>query len=262
MTDVVIPGVDSLRHDDDAAPKAATRRGIGWRRFGRDIVVIILGVLIALAFDNWASVRADRRLERSYLERLERDLRADSAMLAYYHQTAVTGEAAARALLAILGTAPETADSTVAQDFSDATWGAYLSPNSPTIEELKSTGNLEVIRSGPLRDALLTYYAYVAWYQRSFQTIMQRGRDPLAEVGWDIQAFDSGLSRTVDPGVMAPAPGRTALATEASLWNRFRSHPDAIAAARRAVTYNGIARPMLEDLQRRLADLRQELPTE
>lgn len=236
---------------------------IEWRRFGRDIVVIILGVLIALGFDKWASARADRRSEQLYMQRLSRDLRADSVMLADYHRTAVAGESAAAALLAILGGGAEAPDSVVARYFSDATRGAYLAPHSPTIEELKSTGNLRVIRSDRLRDAMLTYYADIGWYQRSLQTVMQRGKDPLGEVGWDIQAFDPALSYAVNlGGITRRAPQQTALETGVSLARRYIRHPHALTATRRSVTYNGMLQPILEEWQLALATLRQQLETE
>ena len=241
----------------------AARQPVEWRRFGRDIVVIILGVLIALAFDNWAAGRSDRRSERLYLQRLGRDLRADSVMLADYHRTAVVGESAARTLLSNLSDAARMPDSAVARNFSDATRGAYLSPHSPTIEELKSTGNLRVIRSDTLRDAILTYYADIAWYQRSLQTVMQRGKDPLGEVGWDIQAFDPALSYAVNlGGISRRGPERTALETNVSLGERLRQHPGALTATQRAVTYNGMLQPILEEWQLALATLRQQLPPE
>ncbi len=66
----------------------AQTKHVSWRSFARDIVVVIIGVLIALAVGDWASARADRRLEAQYLVRLARDLRADSLMLAQTHQSA------------------------------------------------------------------------------------------------------------------------------------------------------------------------------
>lgn len=65
-------------------------------RFGRDLAVIILGVLVALTFDNWATARSERELERNYVSRLSRDLRADSVVLESYTRQAALGEAGGR----------------------------------------------------------------------------------------------------------------------------------------------------------------------
>lgn len=236
---------------------------VDWPRFGRDLAVIILGVLIALGFDNVASARADRRLERQYLLRLSRDLRADSLMLANFRRTAGTGEQAALRLLSVLGGNEDSAtDTLVARSFSDATRGAYLSPNSPTIEELKSTGNLRVLRDDELRDAILNYYADIAWFQRSLQTVMQRGKDPLGELGWDIQAFDPAIIYAANMGMSAAGPGQPAFKAKplGDLTTRYRNHPDAQRVTRRALTYNAMLQPIVGDWQTALDKLRDQLP--
>lgn len=239
-----------------------TLSGIAWTRFGRDISVIILGVLIALAFDNWTSNRSERRLERDYLSRLSRDLRADSAMLERYRRYASLGQAGGQQLLAVLINPEATiSDSLIARHFSDASRGALLSSNTPTIEELTSTGNLRVLRNVRLRDGLLTYYSEVQRLQRSIETVMRRGRDPLAEVGWDVRAFDLALSYAVTRGSTHDA--QRALATdpdgEGALLMRFRQHPDALRATRRAVTYHGLLHPIITDWTRELSAVRSEL---
>lgn len=231
---------------------------VEWSKFGRDLVVIVLGVFIALGFDNVASARADRRLERQYLIRLSRDLRADSAMVANYLRTAATGAKAAGQLLMILHDANLGTDSMVTRSFSDATRGAYLTPNNPTIQELMSTGNLRVLRDDVLRDAILTYYADITWFQRSLQTVMQRGKDPLGELGWDIQAFDPSLTYAANLGKSAADPPDPSLVPEGSggLTSRFRNHQDAERVTRRALTYNGMLQPILTDWQHALQEVR------
>lgn len=234
-------------------------------RFGRDITVIIVGVLVALAFDNWTSSRSERRLEQNYLARLSRDLRADSAMLDSYTRQATLGQLGARQLLyALVNQKVTIADSLVARHFSDATRGALLSSRRPTIEELTSTGNLRVLRDDRNRDAILAYYSEVDRFQRSIETIMRRGRDPLGEVGWDIRAFDLALSyavarsRTgsVDAALNDDPEGQQALLA------RFRNHPDAARATRRAITYNGLLLPIINQWTRELTSVRAGLTSD
>lgn len=231
-------------------------------RFGRDIAVIILGVLVALAFDNWATSRSERRLERNYLSRLSRDLRADSVMLESYTRQASLGEDGGRDLLrALVDRSTTLSDSMVARHFSDATRGALLSSRRPTISELTSTGNLRVLRDDKARDAVLAYYAEVDGLQRSIETVMRRGRDPLAEVGWDIRAFDLALSYAVtrnqksaiERALVEDPEGQQALLT------RFRAHPDALRATHRAITYNGLLKPIIAQWIRELSSVRSSL---
>ena len=234
---------------------------ISWRKLGRDLAVIVLGVLIALGFEAWAGRISERRLEQNYLARLARDLRADSSLLATYRHNSEKGLEGGQQLLRILATPRSTdPDSLLGQYFGDATRGALISPNTPTYEELTSTGNLRVIRDASVRDALLTYYSEVGRLQRTIETVMGRGREPLAEVGWDVGAFDGALSYAItrtDLGVDSPA----ALQPSAELATRFRQHPDAERATRRAVTYQGFLSPIIADWERQLVTIRRVLPS-
>ena len=46
-----------------------------------EFIVIVLGVLVALAVDDWRDYRSDRVLEQHLIGRLAADLRADEADL-------------------------------------------------------------------------------------------------------------------------------------------------------------------------------------
>lgn len=220
----------------------------------------MVGVLIALAFEGWAGRISERRLEQSYLSRLGRDLRADSSLLATYRENSEKGLEGGQQLLRVLENSTTVApDSLLARYFGDATRGALISPNTPTYEELTSTGNLRVIRDARVRDALLKYYSEVGRLQRTIETVMGRGREPLAEVGWDIGAFDGALSYAItraDLGVSAQSD----VEVSPELATRFRRHPDAERAARRAITYQGFISPIIADWERQLAVVRQVLP--
>jgi hypothetical protein len=223
--------------------------------------VIVMGVLVALGVQNWASSRADRRLERQYLVRLDRDLRADSAMVADYQRVAVAGEAAATQLLALLRDGTHTVpDSVIARHFSDATRGAYLTPSTTTIGELESTGNLRVLRDDSFRDALFTYYAEVSRFQRSLETVMARGKDPLGELGWDIQAFDAAITYAVNLGAASESQAANVAMPggNSTLLQRYRAHPDAERVTQRSFTYNGMLGPILDDWGRALSVLRRQ----
>lgn len=45
--------------------------GISWRRAAGEFVLIVVGVLAALAVNNWNNDRANRELEQEYLHRDE-----------------------------------------------------------------------------------------------------------------------------------------------------------------------------------------------
>jgi type II secretory pathway pseudopilin PulG len=133
----------------------ATMPAPAWRRVLGEIVIIVLGVLIALAVSDWARGRDDRALERRYLERLRADaahnVAALDAMVASSTQRAAT-LAAYDAWIAGEGPMP---DAAVLQD----TLCRWFIPPTPqwhdeTYAELIASGNFAVVRDERLRMAL------------------------------------------------------------------------------------------------------------
>ncbi len=48
-----------------------------YRRWAGEFVVIVLGILAALAVDSWSEQRDNRSLEQEYLSRIKEDLESD-----------------------------------------------------------------------------------------------------------------------------------------------------------------------------------------
>jgi len=124
-----------------------------------EILLIVLGIMIALSINNWNQYSKDRKAEREYLKRIVHDLQLDAA---YYiksinrsqqimdlHKTFIDEIYNVQASLA------ETRN--LLQDFLN--FGVYyLHVNDETIKELMSTGNLSKITNDTVRSAILNYY--------------------------------------------------------------------------------------------------------
>ena len=51
-----------------------------------EILLVVAGILIALQINTWNQIKNNKKLETTYLERLEKDLRKDSSrMIAHMH---------------------------------------------------------------------------------------------------------------------------------------------------------------------------------
>jgi hypothetical protein len=136
---------------------------INWIRAGAEFVVIVVGVLVALWVDNWNQDRENVALEREYLLRLERDIRADSLMHAFL-LTSLDEKAAALELIteAVARTAPFPSDprpflQALGKDGNNFGWGFPLL-QSVTFEDLTDTGNLGLLRDAEMRDSIIGYY--------------------------------------------------------------------------------------------------------
>ena len=138
-----------------------------WGFFFAELVLVVVGILIALAIDGWIGDSHDRQTEVVYLELLSRDIegiqdqvelqiefekeRLDTAVTAYKALT-TSNPSAKRAeigtLLALL----------VAR--------RTLSLGSATYDQMVSSGHLQLIRNHELRTMIVRYFAELERVER------------------------------------------------------------------------------------------------
>jgi hypothetical protein len=133
---------------------------IDWRRASTEIVVIVIGVLVALAVDQWRNENEDRRIEAEYLSRIKEDLRADidkfhtlEGIFAIKLQT--TRGLRDHPESDLLSKSPDD----LLQDLISSGYVAFPDSISTTFDELMSTGRFALIQSVKQRDALSRYYS-------------------------------------------------------------------------------------------------------
>jgi hypothetical protein len=128
-------------------------------RWPAEFVVIVLGVLVALAADRWNQGRLERELAEDYAVRILAELSADSVRLASEEEGARARRVAGLQLLdAIRGSA--SADS-VRILYRRCDGWAVPSLGGATLEEMRSTGSLRLLAPAT-RQALLDYYGSAA----------------------------------------------------------------------------------------------------
>lgn len=154
------------------------RQRLRW--FGAEFLVVVTGVLVALALQAWYQNGQDRDRERNYLRQIMQDLgeterrimRADS----FYRR----GDAGVTALLASFhGVQQPSPDSAAIWIWASRRY-RLPAPVMETIEALVSTGDLRLIRSDSLRGAILGYAGeirYLTWAQQLFVTRFSAGID-------------------------------------------------------------------------------------
>lgn len=143
--------------------------GLKWA--SRELLIVVVGVLIALGLDSWRQSIAEDRTETAYLESLLEDLDADAAELDRAHRQATTTERAARTVLDVIeGRADGIAADSLALAVEYAGF-LYLPSYFPyTFNELVNTGNLRIIRDPRLRREIASYYNFIEsekqWWDR------------------------------------------------------------------------------------------------
>ena len=126
------------------------------RKFGSlfaELVLIVTGILIALAIDGWVSDRQDRQQETTYLELLARDI-------AEQHQEAESQlafekdkvEKARRAYALLTSDDPAIHEVELGALLTDLGGRRTVHISSATYDQMVSNGHLQLIRNQELRD--------------------------------------------------------------------------------------------------------------
>lgn len=138
-------------------------------RLFAEFVVIVAGVLVALAAQAAWDVRTERQQEEGYYHALLRDLQSDTAEYAIaLRMTRRSIETANYARSVILG---DTVNGTrpLSKSIYYASWVNYPDWASGTTEELYNAGTIRLIRDRPIKEALHAYRALVAEWRPRMQ---------------------------------------------------------------------------------------------
>jgi hypothetical protein len=125
-------------------------------RLAAEFVVIVVGVLVALGVDSWATSQRERALESEYLARLLDDVRFDLEELAMVDSVSRTGIDASQQL-----TDPSVLETMSPGQVVSAVWAVantrIADLSRTTFQELINSGQIEVIQSHAVRRALASY---------------------------------------------------------------------------------------------------------
>jgi len=120
-----------------------------------EIVLVVIGILIALQINNVNEERKDRDREVNYLRNLKADLNSEIQNNQYF---ATYRFEKARACASLLnGKEPITINEV--ENYTDTyetvfVWNQYV-PNNNTFKELLSSGNLSLIKNNSIKNKLL-----------------------------------------------------------------------------------------------------------
>jgi hypothetical protein len=125
-----------------------------------EIVLVVIGILIALQINDWNEDRLDRELEREYLVSMLSDLREDRREI----EDAIAGNSIMLAgmndLLTMLSTPQPDLDfqrKLLVQSAVRTYWYITVEFSGLTMSQLKSSGGLRLIRDKQVTDAMLKY---------------------------------------------------------------------------------------------------------
>ena len=163
-----------------------------------ELVVIVLGVLVALGVDSWFEGFSETRVAESYLARLVSDLEADSFTYAFVLEVL---EEKDRALLRVARVAAglEAPDSAFFELLPLTQSMGFNTPGTRrvTYDDLVATGNLRLISDPDLRGSVVWYYTQTAGYQRRIEqrrTEFPQASYRLNPEGWRADGIEGAYS--------------------------------------------------------------------
>jgi len=120
-----------------------------------EVVLVVVGILIALQINTWNENRKERAIEIKYLKNLQHELKQDSIDIVRYKAIR----------LGILNAAQELLNNAKLHQIDDvykldslyisvAIWYEFV-PNNNTFEELISSGNLQLLKNDSIKNLLL-----------------------------------------------------------------------------------------------------------
>ena len=130
------------------------------QRLLAEFAVIVIGVLVALAVDQWRQGLDERQLEDEYAARLLEDLRSDTSD---YNRLLGDAFLTKRDFLLALsrGEVPSSGadELELAAHLDESTWGGLVEARDAAFSEMVSSGRIGLLASEELRSALANYYA-------------------------------------------------------------------------------------------------------
>lgn len=171
-------------------PRGRMPGSVNWpaalRWFAAEFLVVVTGVLVALALGAWWQDRDNRQREAAYLLQLIADLATTEQELGEVREFHIQGAlAAARVGHAFWKPEPPTLDE-LSADLGRPFRSTRERPVLGTIEALIATGDLRLIRSNALRTELTAYAEFaeatIENIQRHDETYYRPGVNTLVEI--------------------------------------------------------------------------------
>lgn len=129
-----------------------------------EIILVVIGILIALQVNNWNEARKNRKQEINFLSRIQADIKTDIENISGSIRTNKSRMKRAEFLLASIDQPQLVKDSATyfiqSIEYAGYTNNPIISDN--TFEEIKSSGKLSFIRNENLRSAIQEYYSWTS----------------------------------------------------------------------------------------------------
>ncbi len=120
-----------------------------------EIILVVLGILIALQINNWNEQKNKEKKEDAYLNRLLVDLKNDKDYLALVHTRKNNKIKAANTIIKFSFVGDKDRIMSVIPSYLELTSWQTIIPNQNTFNELISSGSLNILQNDAIKNGLL-----------------------------------------------------------------------------------------------------------
>ena len=135
--------------------------------------MIVIGIVIALQISEWNQGRIDRKLEKVFLNRIQKDLQEDLENFKEEQANGRLGLESLKEAIILIYQENQEEDLYKFNELYDSAWLDALRPQYSTYLELESTGRLNLISDDDLRLAILNHYAYYRQMETAFDRLYE-----------------------------------------------------------------------------------------
>ena len=148
---------------DDNKPMKYVRYAIG------EIVLVVVGILIALQINNWNNSNQRNDLKSVYLQRLINDIKKDTSNISYVISELELNQKSIRALVSKMNIDSDIEElDTLFHNFFERGWIiSEFVPTSNTYTDLSQTGNMNIFKNTELIDEIIQYYSFMTQVENS-----------------------------------------------------------------------------------------------
>jgi len=157
-----------------------------------EIILVVIGILIALSINNWNEIRKQRLQEKDYYCKLLEDLNQDVIQIEQHIEANKQRILSSNKLIQLLQQPqPSQAEVILTMRNAVAETTFTFKPSLAAFEDLKSSGNLSLLTDLELKDKLIDYYTSIEGYIDVIDIISDKTIDAFfnpqkdfREIGW------------------------------------------------------------------------------
>ena len=125
-----------------------------------EIILVVIGILIALQINNWNEERKDHKLEQDYYCKLLEDVQQDLIQVNKQIINSKKRIEASNNVLQILQSDNPKLETLMNESLNALSLITYtIRPSNAAFEDLKSSGNLNVIKDNDIKTKVIDYYS-------------------------------------------------------------------------------------------------------